>query len=365
MISRKILIIVFLILLAQTVSADQECDFCDSDLAGNYYRSSDGKAICSSCYTKYPGCYTCGKISKSTIDADGHEFCSDCYIKLRRCELCSDAITGAYNFYPDLQINICAECERSKPRCQNCNRPVKNLIRVKDKGLCENCMTHSERCHSCGGAILKDYAFFEGDQTKKYCNECVSSYTKCSDCGAPSGPRASKLDDGRFLCPDCRSIALFNPKLITPLKNFAIDYLDQVMGMNVNHDINYTLQDSDFLKKISKGKDKDLNGMFHRKGNDFNIYVLYGLRKYDMIGVLVHEITHAWQTENCNDKMKLLDREGFAQWTSYHALINQGYKQTAESLLLGDSVYSNGLKKMLNIERKNGRKAVIDFILSL
>jgi hypothetical protein len=136
------------------------------------------------------------------------------------------------------------------------------------------------------------------------------------------------------------------------------------MGMRINHKINFSLQDSNFLKKISKGPDKDLNGMFHRQGDEYKIYVLYGLRKHDLIGVLVHEITHAWQSENCSDDMNLMDREGFAQWTAYHALIYNGHRKVAESLLLGDSDYSNGLKKMLSIEKRGGREAVFKYIRS-
>ncbi len=73
---------------------------------------------------------------------------------------------------------------------------------------------------------------------------------------------------------------------------------------------------------------EDINGLFYRKNDDFNVYVLYGLRKKDLIWVLAHEITHAWQAENCSDRLTTEEREGFAQWVAYHTALNFGYINT-------------------------------------
>lgn len=281
-----------------------------------------------------------------------------------KCDLCGKTITGSYNYYPDIGINVCSQCEKNKPRCDNCRRPVNEPLRVGLARLCERCAASVERCHSCGNALLRDYTYFEGNEVLKYCPECVAKYPLCADCGAPSGPRGTKLDDGRYLCPDCRSVALFEPGLITPIKKEVLSYLDSEIGIRIRHDIKYSLQDKNFLNIKSKDMHGDLNGLFYRKGDDYNIYVLYGLRKKDLIGVLAHEITHAWQAENCGGDLELEDLEGLAQWVAYYTLIYFDYERFARTMLSGNSVYAAGLRKMLEIEKHGGSKAVFDYIRS-
>ncbi len=281
-----------------------------------------------------------------------------------KCDLCGQTITGSYNHYPDIGIDVCSQCEKTKPRCDSCQRPANELLRVGSARLCERCAANAERCHSCDTALLRDYTYFEGNETLKYCSECVARYPICADCGAPAGSRGTKLDDGRYLCPDCRSVALFSPALVTPIKKQVISYLDGGMGMRIRHDIKYSLQDKDFLKTKSKNMHGDLNALFYRKGDDYNIYVLYGLRKKDLIGAIAHEITHAWQAENCGHNLQLEDLEGFAQWVAYHTLLYFGYEQFAKTMPSGSSAYAVGLRKMLEIEKHGGSNAVFDYIKS-
>jgi len=281
-----------------------------------------------------------------------------------KCDLCGKTVTGSYNHYPDIGINVCSQCEQAKPRCDSCRRPLNKPVRIGLARLCERCAASVERCYSCGTALLHDYTYFEGNETLKYCSECVARYPICADCGAPSGPRRTKLDDGRYLCPDCRSVALFKPGLVTPIKKQALSYLDSKMGIRIKHDIKYSLQDKDFLKTKSKDMHGDLNGLFYRKGDDYNIYVLYGLRKKDLIGAIAHEITHAWQAENCSHSLQLEDLEGFAQWVAYHTLVYFDYERFARNMPSGNSAYATGLRKMLEIEKHGGSRAVFDYIRS-
>ncbi len=281
-----------------------------------------------------------------------------------KCDLCSKTITGSYTHYPDIGINVCSQCEQTRPRCDNCRRPVNKPLRVGLARLCERCAASVERCNSCSTALLSDYHYFEGNEALKYCSECVARYPICSNCGAPSGSRGTKLDDGRYLCPDCRRVALFQPGLVTPIKKKVLSYLDSGMGIRIKHDIKYSLQDKDFLKTKSKDMHGDLNALFYRKGDDYNIYVLYGLRKKDLIGAIAHEITHAWQAENCENDLQLEDLEGFAQWAAYHTLLYFDYEQLAKNMRSGSSTYANGLRKMLEIEKHGGSNAVFVYIKS-
>jgi len=359
-----ILSIILSVLFAGSVSAAIKCDLCKKEITGKYIAGPDNTTYCWDCYTKYSSCSSCGKLFKSLIDADGKKFCRSCYAKLEKCDICGEALAGNYMMYPELRMNICEKCEKTCPRCEACNRPAKKLTRVGDVMLCDYCASRVNRCYSCGDALLGDYKYFEGDESRKFCEKCVSLYDRCADCGAPSGPRGQRLDDGRYLCPDCRKNAIFDPALITPIKADVLDFISKALAMNVSHNVTFAVQDKNFLETKSKGKSEDINGLFYRKGDDFNVYVLYGLRKKDLIWVLAHEITHAWQSENCSERLSTEEREGFAQWVAYKSVINFGYREYAENMRKGESIYSSGLNRMIDLEKNGGPAAVFHFIKS-
>ncbi len=361
---------VFLIALIIVVSltsparAALNCDICGKEISGRYYVTARGQNICEDCHVRYPACASCGLVTKSSVRAGDRFYCVTCYSNLKRCDLCGEVITGAYNHYPAIGLTVCPQCERQKPKCDRCGMPANELIKVGSANLCSRCAPGADRCHSCGTALLSEYAFFEGDRSIKYCQQCVSKYPPCADCGAPSGPNATKLEDGRYLCPDCRGIAFFEARMVTPVKEQVLSFLEREMGMHISHEISYSLQDVKFLENKSRTTHGDLNGLFYRKGDDFDIYVLYGLRKKDLVAVLAHEMAHAWESENCRRDLPLEDLEGFAQWVAYHALMNLGYEGYARTLANGKNIYAEGLRRMLEIQARSGSRAVFDYIKS-
>jgi hypothetical protein len=134
------------------------------------------------------------------------------------------------------------------------------------------------------------------------------------------------------------------------------------MGMPVEHTVHFSLEDKAFIKTKANGIPGDLKGLFYRKGNNYNIYVLYGLREKDLIEVIAHEMAHAWQAENCRDDMPLEDQEGFSQWIGYKTLSGFGYEDFARLMTQGDTIYAKGLSKMLKMEQTGGKGAVLEFI---
>jgi hypothetical protein len=134
--------------------------------------------------------------------------------------------------------------------------------------------------------------------------------------------------------------------------------------MPIRREIDFSLRGKEYLQSKAKGIHGDLNGLFYRKGNDYYIYALYGLREKDYVSVLAHETAHAWQAENCPDDLPLEDLEGFAQWIAYRTLINFGYQDFADLLKEGDSIYSTGLNKLLDMEARYGARAVFDHVRS-
>jgi hypothetical protein len=47
---------------------------------------------------------------------------------------------------------------------------------------------------------------------------------------------------------------------------------------------------------------------------------------------------------------------------AYHTALNFGYRRYAENMRGGESVYSTGLNKMIDLENAGGSKAVFDYI---
>lgn len=359
-----LVILMAAIVLATAANAGLRCNLCGREINGSYYRTTSGYTYCPDCEARYPLCSQCGRLTREPLKVNGRDLCAQCYAKLERCSLCSQPILGNYTIYPELNLKICDKCERDKPRCDRCGIPARRLIATGDYKICENCASKTEVCHSCGAALLKDYSFFEGNREYKYCFQCIKKYPACSNCGAPSGAYSTRLDDGRYLCSECRQAAYFNAGLVTPIKKKVVSHLESQMGMKVLHFMEFSLEGQGFLRQKAKDLHADLNGLFYRKGDKFNIYVLYGLREKDLISVIAHEVSHAWEAENCSKNLPLEDQEGFAQWVAYKTLIYYGYDDFARLMTEGESAYVSGLNKMLKIESRGGSTAVFNHIKS-
>ena len=353
-------IFAIVILLAAVASPTINCSLCGKPITGKYVKFDDGSVYCMDCMQKYPHCFKCGKPSNATTTIDGKVVCRDCLTTLPRCDFCNKPLVGNYITYPELNMKLCNECAATVPRCDICNKPDKDLITVGSKHICRSCYAKSDFCYICGEPIKGEFMWFDGDNTKKYCESCVRAYPQCASCGAPVGKYGKKLEDGRVLCPDCYKAGVFQAATVSAIKQRILDYLASEFSMTLNHKVRYTLQGQDFIKQKSNGALGDLNGLFYCRNSDFQIYVLYGLRKKDLYQVIPHEIAHAWAMENCRDYLTQEESEGFAQWIAYYTLRHFGYKDFSESLLKGDNVYARGLRLMMDIERRHGRTAVFD-----
>jgi len=310
------------------------------------------------CMNKKTRCSICGKPSNSAVLVDNKHICRSCLTGLKRCSFCNRPVTGDYLTFPELGLILCDQCSKNVPRCDICGKPDKNLIRAGDKYICRSCRHQSALCYTCGSPIEGEYSWFDSDSTKKYCHKCIVKYPRCSSCGAPAGKYSHKLDDGRILCRDCYREGYFDAQQVKAIKNKVLGFLKSGLNMTLNHKIRYTLQGQDFIKKESEGISGDLNGLFYRHNNDFEIYVLYGLRQKDLFQVISHEIGHAWASENCRADLTLEEAEGFAQWVAYYTLRHFNYTALGQTLMDSDTVYGVGLKLMLKIEKEGGREAV-------
>ncbi|MCP4583014.1 MAG: hypothetical protein GY839_15505 [candidate division Zixibacteria bacterium] len=357
---RKIpfLIFAFILFLALAIQAAPSCSYCGKTIDGRYVKFEDGSIYCIDCIQTKIKCSFCNKPSKSTITIDDKPICRQCLTRLEHCSFCDKPLVGKYESFPDLKLNICLKCSQAVSRCDFCGKPDNKLIRADKRRICRSCYNQSDFCHTCRTPIEGEYLWFDGDESKKYCQRCVNHYTKCASCGAPSGGNSQRLEDHRVLCQDCYRAGYFDPGQIGLIKRKILAFLDSYFGMNLKHKIRYSLQGQDFIKNKSDAIGGDLNGLFYRENDKFEIYVLYGLREKDLYQVISHEIAHAWASENCRANLTLEEAEGFAQWVAYYSLIQFGYSNFGETLVDGDNVYARGLRMMLEIEKNGGHKAI-------
>lgn len=124
------------------------------------------------------------------------------------CDVCDDAINGSYTEYTlhGIKITVCANCDRNKPHCQNCEIPnnKESLYFVRGEHLCKICIQHAKYCSVCEKRITKEYTKYgKGENQETVCNSCNSTQPKCPACGVPH--LKNQLDRKTGLCSECNT----------------------------------------------------------------------------------------------------------------------------------------------------------------
>ncbi len=288
------------------------------------------------------------------------------------CSNCGSEITGNYW---ELNGNIyCNECyQQMAPRCNRCGNLISGQYRILDgNNYCESCYEAiCPRCNICNSIIEGE--FFTANNNK-YCKKCYEFYPHCSGCGVPAGPSGVKLRDGRSLCSNCYTVAVFDRGKSQKLFDEVRETLKKSHRMFVKFPIKeINLVDKTRLNELLLNKsmeyipDDGVAGLhYYEKINGrikvSEIYILNGLIPQKMSAVIVHEYSHAWQAENCPDRQENIVREGFAEWISFKFLKTKGYNDEAEDMLkTTDPVYGEGLKKYIELEKKYGETGVFNY----
>lgn len=93
------------------------------------------------------------------------------------------------------------------------------------------------------------------------------------------------------------------------------------------------------------------------------IYVSNGMTKADALGVVAHELGHAWMYQHhANaDGTSELFCEGFAEWVAYQVLTRAGnFGQASIIRRSGDPVYGDGFRWFMKMEQEHGLDALLD-----
>lgn len=229
-----------------------------------------------------------------------------------------------------------------------------------------------KHCHLCGRRLWgRGWVYTpngaEG-QALVVCRRCQEGAPRCDTCGMPMGANVARLPDGRRICPHCNQTAVCDPAHAQALFERVVAIVAGPLGLRLNVGSGFALVDYPHLLRLAAearttlpGDPDKVVGLFVRKGRRRVMYILSGLPQILFIQTVAHEWAHAWQGENCPLLENPLVREGFAEWVACKTLQALGAVKKMALLEQQEGVYGEGLRKMLELERREGPSGVIAF----
>jgi len=232
---------------------------------------------------------------------------------------------------------------------------------------------NSKHCHLCGRRLWgRAWVYAPNgvpdDQSIVVCRRCQETAPRCDVCGVPMGPNHVRLPDGRRTCARCHQTAVYDPARAQALFEHAARVVTDQLWLGLNVGTDFALVDHQHLQRLAEEvfstphDDPDkVVGLFVRKGRKRVMYLLSGLPQILLTQTVAHEWAHAWQGENCPLLQDPLVREGFAEWVAYKTLQVMGAVKKMALMEQQDGLYGEGLREMLELERRDGVSSVIDF----
>ena len=230
-----------------------------------------------------------------------------------------------------------------------------------------------KHCHLCGRRLWgRGWVYASNgipdEQAIVVCRRCQETAPRCDVCGVPMGANHVRLPDGRHICARCHQTAVYDlgraQVLFEHVARVVTGELD--LGLNVGAD--FTLVDHQHLQRLATEASPALHddpdkvvGLFVRKGRKRVMYLLSGLPQILFLQTMAHEWAHAWQGENCPLLQNPLVREGFAEWVAYKTLQALGAVKKMVLMEQRDGLYGEGLREMLELERRDGVSGVLAF----
>lgn len=194
------------------------------------------------------------------------------------------------------------------------------------------------------------------------CEPCQRTQPACSVCAAPT--KSPKEVDGRFICPECKKVAIDSEAELQPLYREVQRYVETLTGKKVDKAPPVLLVQADEMEtRFAEGSGRSFRPhAFYRAYNPEIIYVLSGHSAYDLGPTLAHEFTHAWQSRHCPQQDRMLS-EGFATWVGYKYAQSRGFhRQMSQMQGSRDPDYGEGLRRCLEIEKRSGVKGLVEFV---
>jgi hypothetical protein len=273
-------------------------------------------------------------------------------------------------------------------RCVLCGQQLQQGYRIEGQVYCEqHYQSGLPHCHNCGQLIQGDYRLV-GYARKPTCLSCLAGHPTCFLCAAPADPSRGGeiLSDGRPLCGPDRSSAVFAQEQAQQLFAQAALEVQQALGPALQLRVpvqQVRLVDVDELWRVSNGlyEESTLRRgrvlglttlVLKRRGQQHwtepaTVYLLSGVPAERLLTVAAHEYAHIWQAENhpAYSSTSIELREGFAEWVAYKVAEQAGRQEQMAALdFPGDSMYYQGLSKLLALEARLGVTGTLRYTLS-
>jgi hypothetical protein len=283
----------------------------------------------------------------------------------RRCSLCGNAIGASEQYYQvkDSDEIFCEHCYADAPRCDYCKLPVAQELLDPETGICTKCLDRLPKCKACGKPITGTfYKYSSSDGV--FCAECKNNRPTCAICDAPLGTTYWKYPDGRKICSDCTSRAIFDERVIAGIVQDVRATMERLLNLRIANPLRLTIQNlsglstagirhkerADALDEAFFGKEL---GWYHFENGRSEIHLLYGLPPDLLYEAAAHECAHAWQMEHSLVNLTPELREGYAQWVAAEILREKGFRDAWERLdARRDYPYGTGYQQLKSMEQK-------------
>lgn len=291
------------------------------------------------------------------------------------CSFCQQKASSAQMTTKDMPA--CEDCVRFASACLYCERiilPEDGVTRYFDSedggfthSYCYQCAEPASLCRGCKGPNFDDdpdYCglclgeFMEADLASRLLESDSRTEPSCFRCGA----RGDDIEDG--VCPGCRSTQLVDLSDGLALYPAAYEFLEDVMNLELNEipELSVSLEMPEVhIRQYPGARSGGAAALYSSEGA---IWIQSGRPEHISVCILVHELGHAWQNENCPRQSDRLT-EGFASWLEYKCSQNLNYPEYGELLRSSPCpVYGGGLRMCLLWEQEVGTRQFLSDIRS-
>lgn len=269
-------------------------------------------------------------------------------------------------------------------RCDVCGRDISKGYEIEGKAYClEHYRKALPHCSNCGAEILGDYRVV-GVSADPICLNCAEQHPACFLCAAPADQATGGglLADGRPICGADRRTAVFSASDATRIFAEASREVQETLGSALGLKVpikEVKLVDVAGLLDVSKGQYQKstlqsgrvlglttlvLKSKGQRRWTEpATVHLLCGVPAERMKTVAAHEYAHVWHAENHPSYARTSAemKEGFAEWVAYKVAQHaQRESQMAVLNFPSDGLYYEGLRKYLELERRQGVAGVLE-----
>lgn len=274
--------------------------------------------------------------------------------------------------------------------CSQCGRTVTGkYLTSKGQTFCsEACYEKTlPKCALCGKHFREGMQITE-DPARVYCKECAAK-PYCFNCRLPND--CEKLADGRNICRDCRTRAVFDPARAKAVFDRVRERMRRDLEIGTGRTIHFFLTDLPNLEKLGKNentpgqelglysytftevttsekkfpwsKPKESTKITNER---FAVYALDGMTEDKLIEVCAHELAHDWMQKNYPRIRDLKVREGFAEYIAYRVNLLYGHDYLNPRMEKNpDPVYGDGYRQIAAYARLHGFDGLLRYFTEL